>query len=54
MFIVSGAAAALVTSAQANTASVIQVMKSPTCGCCTAWVDYMRQAGFVVEAQDVD
>lgn len=54
MFIVSGAAAALVTSARANTAPVIQVMKSPTCGCCTAWVDYMRQSGFVVEAQDVD
>lgn len=25
------------------------VYKSPTCGCCGAWVDHIRQAGFTVE-----
>jgi len=32
----------------------ITVYKSPTCGCCSAWIDHMRQAGFAVEAQDVE
>lgn len=30
------------------------VHKSPTCGCCTAWVDHMRQAGFRVEVREED
>lgn len=28
------------------------VYKSPTCGCCTAWVDHVRQAGFRVTVVD--
>jgi hypothetical protein len=32
--------------------SLLVVHKSPTCGCCVAWVDHMRQAGFVVEVRD--
>jgi hypothetical protein len=32
---------------------VVQVWKSPTCGCCTGWVDHMRKAGFQVEVHDV-
>ena len=31
----------------------IAVAKSPTCGCCGAWVDHMRAAGFRVDVQDV-
>ncbi len=31
----------------------VAVAKSPTCGCCGAWVDHMRAAGFEVEVQDV-
>lgn len=27
----------------------VTVHKSPTCGCCTAWVDHMTQAGYPVE-----
>ncbi|HEX8907251.1 MAG TPA: DUF411 domain-containing protein [Longimicrobiaceae bacterium] len=30
------------------------VYKSPTCGCCNAWVDHMRQSGFRVETHDTD
>jgi len=30
------------------------VYKSPTCGCCRAWVDHMRQNGFAVETHDID
>ena len=29
------------------------VYKSPTCGCCSAWVDHLREQGFDVEANDV-
>jgi hypothetical protein len=37
----------------ANSAMAAQflVHKSPTCGCCTAWVDYMRDAGHEMEVQ---
>ncbi|TXH66835.1 MAG: DUF411 domain-containing protein [Lysobacteraceae bacterium] len=30
------------------------VHKSPTCGCCGAWVEHMRAAGFSVEVRDTD
>lgn len=28
------------------------VYRSPTCGCCTAWVEHMRDAGFRVRVED--
>lgn len=31
---------------------VAVVYKSPTCGCCNAWVEHMKQNGFRVEAHD--
>lgn len=33
---------------------VMLVHKSATCGCCNAWVDHMRAAGFRVDVRDVD
>lgn len=30
----------------------ITVYKSPTCGCCEAWVEYLRAEGFEVKAID--
>lgn len=32
----------------------IEVWKSQTCGCCTAWIAYMEDNGFVVTVHDVD
>ena len=32
----------------------VQVYKSPTCGCCGAWVEHMRAAGFTVVVTEVD
>ncbi len=32
----------------------ITVWKSPTCGCCQGWVDYLEDNGFKVTAHDVD
>ncbi len=31
----------------------VLVYKSPTCGCCSAWVEHMQAAGFTVDARDV-
>jgi len=40
------------TSAAAVQANKVVVYKSPTCGCCGAWVTYMRANGFTVEVHD--
>ena len=32
----------------------VTVYKTPTCGCCSKWVDHMREAGFTVNATDLD
>lgn len=32
----------------------IEIFKSPTCGCCSAWAKHMAHAGFAVDAQDID
>lgn len=53
-FLISGASAVLAHPLWANTSPVIQVLKTPTCGCCSAWVEHVRQSGFAVEAQNVD
>lgn len=37
-----------------DSAVTIDVYKSPTCGCCSAWIAHMRNAGFEVRARDVD
>ena len=29
------------------------VYKSPTCGCCSKWIDHLEKNGFEVEAKDV-
>jgi hypothetical protein len=47
---------ALLACVQSAAAATIEVVKSPYCGCCTLWVDYLRRAGFdvrVVETEDV-
>lgn len=31
----------------------VLVYKTATCGCCTGWVEHMRQAGFTVDARDL-
>jgi hypothetical protein len=31
----------------------IEVFKTPTCGCCTKWIDHLRAAGFRVDATEL-
>jgi hypothetical protein len=40
------------TAPKAAAASMV-VYKSPTCGCCGAWIEHLRTRGFQVEAKDV-
>ena len=37
----------------AATSTRIEVYKSPTCGCCSAWVEHMTRAGFEMDARDL-
>lgn len=47
------AVAAPATEAAAAGLPLVTVYKSPTCGCCSAWVEHLRASGFPVEAVDV-
>ena len=50
---VMASAAPASAAATAPTESLtVTVYKSPTCGCCKAWVDHMQQSGFRVVSVD--
>lgn len=36
----------------AHSPTKVVVYKTPTCGCCGAWIDYMRRNGYTVEVHD--
>lgn len=40
--------------AAVDEAPALTVYKTPWCGCCTAWVDHMRRAGFNVTVEERD
>lgn len=44
---------ALVACAGAATAATLEVIKTPSCGCCKLWVERMQAAGFTVTTRDV-
>lgn len=50
----AGAAAAALPVLAANRLPLVEVFKSPTCGCCGAWVDHLKAAGFPVKVVEVD
>ena len=41
-------------SAAMAQATVVEVFKSPYCGCCGKWVEHLRQSGFEVKTHDVE
>lgn len=49
-----GIAAESPPSAASEKGPLIQVHKSPTCGCCKLWVEHLQQAGFNVEVFEED
>lgn len=46
-------AAPLVATKVTAAVPVIEVYKSPTCGCCGKWVDHLRASGFTVNVHDI-
>ncbi len=44
------------SAAQDQTAAppLVLVHKSPTCGCCTKWIEHLRDAGFTVQVDETD
>lgn len=44
---------ARVLAAQADLPEVV-VYKTPTCGCCSKWIDHLRAAGFKVRTTDLE
>ena len=47
-------AASLTVMTTTAQATEITVYKSPTCGCCSAWVDHMKANGYTVVSKNVD
>ena len=43
-----------IVSAQRGAAPTMEVYKSPTCGCCSKWVEHVRQAGFTAKVTELD
>ena len=43
----------LLGSTESASAGTITVWKSPTCGCCTEWVSYMRSKGYRIVVNSV-
>jgi hypothetical protein len=43
---------ALLALAQPAATAEIAVNKTATCGCCTAWIDHLRESGHTVTAQN--
>ncbi|WP_245593394.1 DUF411 domain-containing protein [Azospirillum halopraeferens] len=44
----------VLTTAPAAAGTVVEVWKSPSCGCCGAWIDHMKEAGFTLRVHDMD
>lgn len=42
------------TAASPGAAPLLRVFRSPLCGCCGAWVDHMRAAGFATQVMNLD
>lgn len=50
-------AGAVLGALSASGKTLISVLRSPDCGCCGAWIDHLRESGFMVEetlSDDVD
>jgi hypothetical protein len=52
--VVVAALAWLRAATPASAKDVVEVWKSPTCGCCVAWAEHMERAGFRVKTHDTD
>lgn len=51
-FLAAGAAALAVPAWAQTAAPLVEVWKSPTCGCCKDWIKHLEAAGFAVRVTD--
>jgi hypothetical protein len=42
-----------VAAQTSKAAPTMEVFKSPTCGCCSKWVDHVREGGFTVKVTEM-
>ncbi len=58
VFVITMAAVLLMAGSIGTTAQgqppTVEVYKSPSCGCCSKWVDHLRSHGFAVRAINTD
>ena len=52
-FTLVAAGAALILPVRAEAGPIMTVHKDPTCGCCKAWVDHVRSAGYEARVIEV-
>ncbi|MDU9006434.1 DUF411 domain-containing protein [Sedimentitalea todarodis] len=52
-FLLTGASTVLAAGPLFAATPRMEVLKSPTCGCCSAWIAHIEAAGLSVDAQDV-
>jgi hypothetical protein len=45
---------AAIVSAQRTASPTMEVYKSPTCGCCSKWVEHVQAAGFTAKVTEMD
>jgi hypothetical protein len=51
--VAAAAAAVTMPAAAASSLPQVEVYKNPDCGCCGAWVDHLKAAGFPVKVSEV-
>ena len=54
VFLAAGVLSFSDVAAVAQNQTPITVFKSPSCGCCGKWVEYMRSHGFTVATRDME
>ncbi len=52
-FLLSTGSTVLVSGPAFAATPRMKVLKSPTCGCCSAWITHVQSAGLSVDAQDL-
>lgn len=44
----------IATAQQQKSGPLVEVFKTPTCGCCSKWVEHLRTSGFNVRTNDMN
>lgn len=52
MFLVVGLSACSPSGPASPAADTVVVYKDPSCGCCSKWIEHLKQSGFKVEPHD--